>query len=126
MGKKDAAKSAERLRQRGLKLFNSNANKGIEFLIETGVLQRTPESVAKFMTEPQQISRLQIGEYIGLDKKFNNEVRTLFVAQHSFASIAFVEALRQFLTSFRLPGEGQKIERLMLAFAQRYREENPT
>lgn len=31
-----------------------------------------------------------------------------------------VQALRQFLWSFRLPGEAQKIDRMMEAFAQRY------
>jgi brefeldin A-inhibited guanine nucleotide-exchange protein len=32
----------------------------------------------------------------------------------------FVDALRVFLQSFRLPGEAQKIDRYMLKFAERY------
>ncbi|XP_014677644.1 PREDICTED: cytohesin-1-like [Priapulus caudatus] len=36
-----------------------------------------------------------------------------------------VQALRQFLWSFRLPGEAQKIDRMMEAFAQRYCQCNP-
>lgn len=36
-----------------------------------------------------------------------------------------VSALRQFLWSFRLPGEAQKIDRMMEKFAERYCELNP-
>ncbi|XP_054763867.2 cytohesin-1-like [Lytechinus pictus] len=36
-----------------------------------------------------------------------------------------VQALRQFLWSFRLPGEAQKIDRMMECFAKRYCETNP-
>ena len=32
---------------------------------------------------------------------------------------------RQFLWSFRLPGEAQKIDRMMEAFAKRYCDQNP-
>jgi len=37
-----------------------------------------------------------------------------------FDGIAFVPALRKFLEGFRLPGEAQKIDRLMEKFAARY------
>jgi len=36
-----------------------------------------------------------------------------------------VYLLRQFLWSFRLPGEAQKIDRMMECFAQRYCQLNP-
>uniref|UniRef100_H2YAK5 SEC7 domain-containing protein n=1 Tax=Ciona savignyi TaxID=51511 RepID=H2YAK5_CIOSA len=37
----------------------------------------------------------------------------------------FVSALRRFLEGFRLPGEAQKIDRLMEKFASRYCDCNP-
>jgi Sec7-like guanine-nucleotide exchange factor len=43
-----------------------------------------------------------------------------FVDQLDFHNIPFVDALRLFLQSFRLPGEAQKIDRYMLKFAERY------
>jgi brefeldin A-inhibited guanine nucleotide-exchange protein len=43
-----------------------------------------------------------------------------FVDQMEFHDISFVQALRNFLQSFRLPGEAQKIDRFMLKFAERY------
>jgi brefeldin A-inhibited guanine nucleotide-exchange protein len=42
-----------------------------------------------------------------------------------FRKTRFVDALRRFLQSFRLPGEAQKIDRLMLKFAERYLSGNP-
>jgi brefeldin A-inhibited guanine nucleotide-exchange protein len=43
-----------------------------------------------------------------------------FVDLLDFANLPFVDALRLFLQSFRLPGEAQKIDRFMLKFAERY------
>jgi brefeldin A-inhibited guanine nucleotide-exchange protein len=43
-----------------------------------------------------------------------------FVDQLDFVNLPFVNALRLFLQSFRLPGEAQKIDRYMLKFAERY------
>lgn len=43
-----------------------------------------------------------------------------FVDQLDFSGSPFVDALRKFLQSFRLPGEAQKIDRYMLKFAERY------
>lgn len=43
-----------------------------------------------------------------------------FVDQLDFSNLPFVDALRLFLQSFRLPGESQKIDRYMLKFAERY------
>lgn len=48
-----------------------------------------------------------------------------FVDFMSFSNAAFVDALRMFLQSFRLPGEAQKIDRYMLKFAERYTAGNP-
>lgn len=48
-----------------------------------------------------------------------------FVDYMDFSSTPFVDALRMFLQSFRLPGEAQKIDRYMLKFAERYTAGNP-
>jgi brefeldin A-inhibited guanine nucleotide-exchange protein len=48
-----------------------------------------------------------------------------FVDFMDFSNSAFVDALRMFLQSFRLPGEAQKIDRYMLKFAERYTAGNP-
>lgn len=47
-----------------------------------------------------------------------------YVDQLDFTEKDFVSALRHFLEGFRLPGEAQKIDRLMEKFASRYCECN--
>lgn len=57
--------------------------------------------------------------------EFNIAVLHAFLDLHEFSDLNLVQALRQFLWSFRLPGEAQKIDRMMEAFAQRYCRCNP-
>ncbi|KAG9812503.1 hypothetical protein KCU63_g20478, partial [Aureobasidium melanogenum] len=55
----------------------------------------------------------------------NIAIMHAFVDSMDFTKTRFVDALRNFLQSFRLPGEAQKIDRLMLKFAERYTGGNP-
>lgn len=48
-----------------------------------------------------------------------------FIDYMDFSNMKFTEAMRNFLQSFRLPGEAQKIDRFMLKFAERYFQGNP-
>ena len=41
-----------------------------------------------------------------------------------FAGLEFDNAIRSFLTGFRLPGEAQKINRIMEKFAERFTHQN--
>ena len=43
----------------------------------------------------------------------------------SFEKLDFDEAIRYYLSGFRLPGEAQKIDRIMEKFAERYTMQNP-
>ena len=47
-----------------------------------------------------------------------------YVDQIDFGGMDFVSALRHLLSKFRLPGEAQKIDRIMEKFAGRYVENN--
>lgn len=71
------------------------------------------------------LSKTAIGEYLGEKDEFNLEVLSAFVNQQELQDMLIVSALRQFLWSFRLPGEAQKIDRMMEKFAERYCELNP-
>lgn len=110
--------------------------KGIEYLIEKGLLQNTPASVAQFLKEGDGLNKTAIGDYLGEKNDFNEKVLQAFVDLHDFRDLILVQALRynicqsikflqmfyfrQFLWSFRLPGEAQKIDRMMECFAKRY------
>lgn len=69
-------------------------------------------------------AQTQVGEFLGENIKFNKEVMYCYVDQLDFCGRDFVSALRAFLEGFRLPGEAQKIDRLMEKFAARYLECN--
>ncbi|XP_021190881.2 cytohesin-1 isoform X3 [Helicoverpa armigera] len=109
----------------GRKKFNMDPKKGIEYLYENGLLQRTPEDVAQFLHKGEGLSKTAIGDYLGERSEFNEAVLKAFVELHDFTDLILVQALRQFLWSFRLPGEAQKIDRMMECFAQRYCQLNP-
>lgn len=68
--------------------------------------------------------QIQVGEFLGDNDRINKEVMYAYVDQMDFQGKDFVPALRTFLEGFRLPGEAQKIDRLMEKFAARYLECN--
>eukprot|EP00049_Salpingoeca_infusionum_P015767 m.309246 g.309246 ORF g.309246 m.309246 type:complete len:390 (+) comp15945_c3_seq2:224-1393(+) len=107
------------------KLFNTKPKKGVEALIECGeIKEATPASVAQYL-HATPLSKAAIGEYLGEHDQFNLDVLREFCACQDYTEIAFDEALRTFLDGFRLPGESQKIDRMMEAFAARYYDCNP-
>lgn len=110
----------------GKKKFNMDPKKGIEYLLEHGLLRPdAPQEVAQFLYKGQGLNKTAIGDYLGERNDFNMRVLDAFVDLHDFTDLILVQALRQFLWSFRLPGEAQKIDRMMEKFAQRYCQLNP-
>ncbi|CAF1182831.1 unnamed protein product [Adineta steineri] len=109
----------------GKRQFNENPKEGIRWLVENNLLQNTPEHIAKFLFNETGLSKRAIGDYIGERDDFNIDVLKQFAHMHDFFSVDIVEALRRYLFMFLLPGEAQKIERIIEAFAQRYYECNP-
>lgn len=109
----------------GRKKFNMDPKKGIEFLYENQLLKMDPHDVAQFLYKGEGLNKTAIGDYLGEKNDFNEQVLKAFVDLHDFSNLILVQALRQFLWSFRLPGEAQKIDRMMECFAQRYCQLNP-
>lgn len=82
--------------------------------------------VAKFLISRKGLSRQMIGEYLGMiQQNFNMSVLDSFCEELDLSGQACDVALRKFQSYFRMPGEAQKIERLMQAFSQRYAKCNP-
>ncbi|EJT78155.1 transporter SEC7 [Gaeumannomyces tritici R3-111a-1] len=109
-----------------IKVFNFKPKKGIALLLKDGfVPSDSPEDIARFLLQEERLDKAQIGEYLGEGDAKNIEIMHAFVDLMDFTKRRFVDALRQFLQSFRLPGEAQKIDRFMLKFANRYVMGNP-
>uniref|UniRef100_A0A4W3IKG6 ARF guanine nucleotide exchange factor 2 n=1 Tax=Callorhinchus milii TaxID=7868 RepID=A0A4W3IKG6_CALMI len=110
--------------EQGIDLFNKKPKRGVLYLQEQGMLGITAEDIAKFFHQEGRLDSTQVGEFLGENTKFNKEVMYTYVDQMDYCEKDFVSALRMFLEGFRLPGEAQKIDRLMEKFAARYLECN--
>ncbi|XP_021370239.1 IQ motif and SEC7 domain-containing protein 1-like isoform X4 [Mizuhopecten yessoensis] len=123
---KTADKHRKRTYRIGLNLFNKKPEKGVKFLCEYGFIDESPHVVARFLITRKGLSKQMIGEYLGnLQNEFNMEVLHYFAQEIDLAGLQVDMALRKYQACFRMPGEAQKIERLMEAFASRYCVCNP-
>ena len=110
----------------GIRQFNFKPKRGIKQLLDDGFIgSSSPEDIASFILSNESLDKSMIGEYLGEGETQNIAIMHAFVNSMDFARRRFVDALRQFLQSFRLPGEAQKIDRFMLKFAERYITGNP-
>ncbi|EOB03629.1 Brefeldin A-inhibited guanine nucleotide-exchange protein 2, partial [Anas platyrhynchos] len=120
----EVIKQQKEIIEHGIELFNKKTKRGIQYLQEQGMLGTTAEDIAQFLHQEERLCSTQVGEFLGESNKFNKEVMYAYVDQLDFCGKDFVSALRIFLEGFRLPGEAQKIDRLMEKFAARYIECN--
>ncbi|KAF1850547.1 uncharacterized protein K460DRAFT_400604 [Cucurbitaria berberidis CBS 394.84] len=106
--------------------FNYKPKRGIKTLIAEGfIASDSPEDIARFLLNNDQLEKAALGEFLGEGDAANIAIMHAFVDLMDFTKTRFTDALRQFLQSFRLPGEAQKIDRFMLKFAERYITGNP-
>lgn len=111
--------------------FNSDPKHWVEYAQELELLPTPADAgaVAKFFRECPGLDKTLIGLYISEpdDAKhtFHTAVRNAYVRSFNFTNLRVDEALRVFLESFRLPGEAQKIERLMQTFAEHVYTQSP-
>ncbi|KAI0195518.1 guanine nucleotide exchange factor [Astrocystis sublimbata] len=111
---------------KGIQQFNFKPKRGINFFLKSGfIASDSPQDIARFLLSDERLDKAQIGEYLGEGDAKNIEIMHAFVDTMEFTRRRFVDSLRQFLQSFRLPGEAQKIDRFMLKFADRYVAGNP-
>jgi Sec7-like guanine-nucleotide exchange factor len=124
-GKAERILSKKQKFKNAVELFNTNPKKGMKLFFEGEFVREDPIDVANFLRTTTDLSKTAIGDYIGEGGSFFLKVMHEFVDSLDFTSMEFVQALRNFLQTFRLPGEAQKIDRLMEKFADRYCESNP-
>nr|XP_005992094.1 PREDICTED: brefeldin A-inhibited guanine nucleotide-exchange protein 2 [Latimeria chalumnae] len=120
----EVMKQQKEIIEHGIELFNKKPKRGIQYLQEQGMLGTKPEDIASFLLQEERLDWTQVGEFLGELNIFNKEIMYAYVDQLDFYGKDFVSALRVFLEGFRLPGEAQKIDRLMEKFAARYLECN--
>jgi brefeldin A-inhibited guanine nucleotide-exchange protein len=111
--------------QEGISIFNQKPKKGIEFLIKANKVGDSPEEIAAFLKDASGLNKTLIGDYLGEREDLSLKVMHAYVDSFEFQGMEFDEAIRAFLRGFRLPGEAQKIDRIMEKFAERFCKCNP-
>ena len=119
-------KQRKLLLEEGVWLFKSKPGKGIDFLIDNNFIEsRDPIAVAQVLCGGEfGLDKTAIGEFIGENKPFNLQCFYALVDRMDFSGEELDVSLRKFLSFFRLPGEAQKIDRIMEKFAEKFTQDN--
>ncbi|GAB0091817.1 brefeldin A-inhibited guanine nucleotide-exchange protein 1 [Sergentomyia squamirostris] len=118
-------KQRKEIMEMGIDMFNRKPKKGVAFLQERNLLEDSVEAIAKWLHEDDRLDKTIIGDYLGENDDHCKKVMCAYIDALDFDEMDIVAALRHFLEGFRLPGEAQKIDRLMEKFASRYCDCNP-
>lgn len=118
-------KMRKEVMETGIELFNRKPQKGVQFLQEKQLLGSTCDDIARWLHDDDRLDKTVIGNYLGENDDHSKEVMCAYIDAFDFRQLEVVAALRILLEEFRLPGEAQKIDRLMEKFASRYCECNP-
>lgn len=95
--------------------FNQKPAKGIAYAAKCGHIDGDdPVDVARYLLKNKDVfDKTQIGEYLGREPDYQNgfslKVLHEYVRLLDFTDLMFDEAIRFFLSGFRLPGEAQKV-----------------
>lgn len=138
----DKKRIAQRNFETGSIKFRLNGKQGLLFFVQHGFLHLDAKEVALFFLENKEtLDKTQMGEIFGREpeasfvkgKDIDPEkgglgfyIRVLhhYVDALNFEGLKFDDAIRLFLSGFRLPGESQKVDRIMEKFAERYTLQN--
>eukprot|EP00804_Cyclotella_cryptica_P009255 CCRYP_016755-RC/>CCRYP_016755-RC protein AED:0.22 eAED:0.22 QI:0/0.36/0.16/1/0.36/0.16/12/38/1705 len=125
----DKKRTAEQNFEIGMVKFTLSLKSGLLFFIDSGFVKLDARDMARFLYENKdKLDKTQTGEVLGKepDAAFGFFLRVLYhyVDLMNFEGLMFDDAIRLFLSGFRLPGEAQKIDRIMEKFAERFTRQN--
>ena len=99
--------------------FNQKPTAGIKFATEVGLINGDdPADVAQFLLNNKDIlDKTQIGEYLGREPEYQNgyplKVLHEYLNLLDFTGLLFDDAIKFYLSGFRLPGEAQKVNKFI-------------
>jgi len=97
------------------------------YLGERKIIQPdNPRHIAWFLRNAKGFSKLSVGKFLGEPDDFNTQVLQAYTETFDFTGMKFINALRYFLSEFRLAPESEKVQRVVEAFSKRYYANNPT
>lgn len=123
----DKKREAQQKLELGLVKFKLSAKQGLLYFIQNGLLQMDAKVIASFFYDHKEVlDKTQIGEIFGREPEasfvkgenidpdkggvgFYIRVLHHYVDGLDFTGIKFDDAIRLYLSGFRLPGESQKV-----------------
>jgi guanine nucleotide exchange protein RalF len=90
---------------------------------------QTQQQIASFLLKNREnLDLAEVGDYLSGPEAENAAVLKKFTAEFApnMADQDFNDAMRSFLKTMKLPGEAQKIDRMVEAFGNSYAQQNPT
>ncbi|HAT1658078.1 TPA: T4SS guanine nucleotide exchange effector RalF [Legionella pneumophila] len=117
-----------RVQREIIEAFNAKPKNGINKIKEICEQYKISpnEEIAEFFHQQRKNLDLEaVGDYLSGPEAENQQVLKAFTSQMDFNGQSFVEGLRTFLKTFKLPGEAQKIDRLVQNFSEAYSKQNP-
>lgn len=121
----EAMKASKTEYQSAIALFNAKPKKGVAAMQRLRRCGETPAEIASFLRDTPDLDKTTVGDYLGERDEVCLTVMHAYVDAMDFEGMKLDEAIRNFLAGFRLPGESQKIDRLMEKFAERFCVCNP-
>ena len=100
--------------------FATSPQKAVQEQISKGLLADDPKSIAACLVQKEAINKEALGEYFGLLNTRVLEVLKHYCRFLNFRDLEFDKAIRLLLSKFKMPGEAQKIERILEVFAEVY------
>ena len=113
-----------------VKVFNMKAKKGIQWIKEQLLKGLSPLTdadvvIGNFLWEHRtELSKEELGNLFGEEGDEAQTIYKSFVSKFNVAGLDLDIALRRLLYLFKLPGEAQKIDRIMKGFSQHYFDSN--
>jgi ankyrin repeat protein len=115
--------------EKAVALFNEKPKTAIAFLREHGLVRegeaQAAADIAEFLSTAKGLNLQQLGEFISDPGEFAALVLQQYLSRFRFTGQSLEQAVRTYLITFRLPGEAQRIDRVMQAFAMRFHHDNP-
>ena len=109
--------------------FNNKIKTGLEYLksigyIDDSSLESEARDIMLFFRNTPFLKKQNIGDFLGENTDLSIKTLSLFAESFDFKNIDIVQALRLFLSTFQLPVEGQKIDRIIEHFGSKYYKDN--
>ena len=139
----DRKRTAEQNFELGAVKFQVSLKQGLNFFVDNGFVTMDAKEIALFFIQNKdKLDKTQMGEVLGREpdapflkvpkdldpekggKGFFVRILHHYADSMELTGVMFDDAIRLFLSGFRLPGEAQKIDRIMEKFAQRFTEQN--